>query len=181
MNLKKFIPYDCKKTVYDIDYQQLYDEGRRVILLDIDNTLVPHDVKLPDEKLKILINSILEIGFKIIFISNNHKKRVKLFADAFNLPFVNSAKKPFKGGYKKAIKLSGETNLKKIISIGDQVMTDVYGCNRIGIDVILVDTLKLINERWYTKLNRKIEARLIKRLKKNHYEDYLKIKEIKDL
>ncbi|MCK9471649.1 MAG: YqeG family HAD IIIA-type phosphatase [Bacilli bacterium] len=179
--IENYIPYDCYKTVYDIDYNKLYEKGKKIILMDIDNTLIPYDVSSPEEKLIDLINSILEIGFRIVFISNNHKKRVKAFADIFNSDYVYSAWKPLKKGYKKALKLTKHEHIDEIIAIGDQVMTDVLGANKVGIKCILVKPLKIVNEKWYTKLNRRIENRIINKLKKNHYEEYLKIKELKDI
>ncbi len=181
IKIEKFIPYDSFKTVFDIDYQKLYDEGRKIILMDIDNTLIPYDIDLPKEEVVNLIHKIIEIGFRVVFISNNHKKRVKRFADVFEASYVNSAFKPFKRGYRKALKLTNHETKKDIISIGDQVMTDVYGSNKVGLDCILVKPLKIINEKWYTKLNRKVENSIIKKLEKKHPEAYLKIKEIKDL
>jgi len=179
--IENFIPYDCYKTVYDIDYNKLYEAGTRIILMDIDNTLIPYDVISPDEKLINLIITIKDIGFKIVFISNNHKHRVQPFAQIFASDYVYSAWKPFKKGYKKALKLTDHNHIDEIIAIGDQVMTDVLGANKVGVKCILVKPLKIVNEKWYTKLNRKIENYIINRLKKNHYDAYLKIKECKDL
>lgn len=179
--IKHFIPYDCYKTVFDIDYNKLYEDGKRIILMDIDNTLLPYGVEEPYEELVNLINGIMNRGFKIVFISNNRETRVKPFALRFNCSYVYSAWKPMKKGYKKALKLTNHQSLDEIIAIGDQVMTDVLGANKVGIKCILVKPLKIINEKWYTKLNRKIENSIIKRLKKKHYDVYLKIKELKDL
>lgn len=179
--IENYIPYDCFKTVYDIDYNKLYEEGKRIILMDIDNTLIPYDVSSPDQKLIELINGITSIGFKIVFISNNHKKRVEAFANIFNADFVYSAWKPLKKGYRKALKLTGHDHLNEIIAIGDQVMTDVLGANKVGIKCILVKPLKIVNEKWYTKLNRKIENRIINKLKKKHFDVYTKIKELKEI
>jgi len=181
LKIRNFIPYACYKTVYDINYNKLYEEGKRIILMDIDNTLIPYDVNQPDENLSELINNILKIGFKIIFISNNKMSRVKGFSERFNCPYVFSARKPFKYGYRKALKLVDYQKLDEIIAIGDQVMTDVLGASKMGIPCILVKPLKIVNEKWYTKLNRKLENRIINLLKKKHYDVYLKIKELKEL
>lgn len=179
--IENYIPYDCYKTVYDIDYNKLYEEGKRIILMDIDNTLIPYDVVSPEQKLIDLINQIINIGFRIVFISNNHKRRVEPFARLFNSDYVYSAWKPMKKGYKRALKFTKHKHINEIIAIGDQVMTDVLGANKVGIRCILVKPLKIVNEKWYTKLNRRVENRIIGKLKKNHYEEYLKIKELKGL
>ena len=38
---KKLYPYEYVDSVFDIDYQKLYEKGYRGIIFDIDNTLVP--------------------------------------------------------------------------------------------------------------------------------------------
>ena len=38
----KFIPTIYKETVFDVDYTKLYESGIRLILTDLDNTLVSY-------------------------------------------------------------------------------------------------------------------------------------------
>lgn len=40
--LEKYYPYEYAQSVFQIDYQKLYDRGFRGIIFDIDNTLVHH-------------------------------------------------------------------------------------------------------------------------------------------
>ena len=54
-NIKKFIPNYIYETVYDIDFNKIYDSGKRFILFDLDNTLLPYDVPIADEKLRELL------------------------------------------------------------------------------------------------------------------------------
>jgi HAD superfamily phosphatase (TIGR01668 family) len=179
--LSKFIPFDCYKDVYLIDYNKLYEQGKRLILMDIDNTMVAHNEKYADESLIDLFSKVSKIGFEIIFISNNHYERVSEFSKVFESKFIHSAFKPFSKGYKKALKIAGKKYSKKeIVAIGDQLLTDVLGANRFGIDIILVNTLKMDNEKWYTKLNRVNEEKILKKLRKKYPDAYLKIKEIKE-
>lgn len=55
------------KSVYDIDYKKLYEQGYRGILFDIDNTLVPNQAPA-DNKAKELFKRLHEIGFKEHFL-----------------------------------------------------------------------------------------------------------------
>ena len=55
--------------------------------------------------------------------------------------------------------------INEIAIIGDQILTDVLGGNRIGILTIFVDPLTKKDMIW-TKFNRIIEKRVIKRLSK---------------
>ena len=170
--LKNYIPNDVFRTVFDIDYNKLYEQGKRIILMDIDNTLIPYCKDYPTEELMLLFQKITNIGFEIIFISNNHKRRVESFSQTINSKFINNAMKPFKKGYKKALKYVKPYGRKEIVAIGDQLMTDVLGANRFGIDVILVKPLKRVTEKWYTRLNRRIELRILNKIKKYYPKEH---------
>lgn len=172
--LKNFLPKDVYKTVFDIDYNKLYEAGKRIILMDIDNTLVSYAESEPNERLLALFKHIQDIGFAIIFISNNHKKRVETFARATGARYIENAMKPFQRGYRRALKLVRPLGREAIISIGDQLITDVLGSNRAGIDVYLVKPLAVRTEKWYTRLNRKLENYALRKIKKRYPEVYRK-------
>lgn len=178
-SLKKFIPINCYRTVYEIPYQKLFALGKRVIFMDIDNTLIPYDENLPDGKLLSLLHEIKEIGFQIIFMSNNKEPRVKAFAQAAQSPYVFSAMKPLKKGYRKALKLASVPK-EQVITIGDQLLTDVLGSNRSKLEVILVRAIKKHNEQWFTKFNRKTEIKIINKMKDKYPGTYHKIKEMNE-
>ncbi|HKM29150.1 MAG TPA: HAD family hydrolase [Bacilli bacterium] len=172
---KSFLPYDCYKTIFDINYTKLYDLGKRVILIDIDNTIIPYDLDLPEKQHLTLINNIKTTGFQVIFISNNHYERVQKIALACDVNYVYSAYKPFRKGFKKALKMVNYQDKSEIITIGDQVVTDILGSNLYQLDAILVKPIKKKNERWFTKLNRIAEKRIIKRMMKKYPAMALKI------
>ena len=166
---KHFIPNAHHPTIYDIDFQKLYQEGIRLLLIDLDNTLIPYDQTIPNADLHDFFAGLHHLGFETIIVSNNHKPRVKLFADALEAKFIASAKKPFKTGFKKAIKQSENTYAQdQICVIGDQLMTDVFGAKRLKLSAILVLPIKKKSEKWYTKFNRILENKILKRIKKKH-------------
>ena len=173
--ITKFIPKLCVESVYDINFNSLYDAGKRIILLDLDNTLISYDVSYADEKLKNLLSDLKKLGFKLMVISNNKHERISNFCNDVKIEYVTSAKKPFKKGFKIALKRLNCTNKKEVVSIGDQLMTDILGSNRMGFDSILVRPLKKSTEKWYTRLNRKMEKHVLKRLKKYNEEIYKEI------
>lgn len=174
-----YLPYDCFTTIFDIDYNKLYENGKKIILIDIDNTIMPYDISIPTSKELELFEKIQSIGFKVIFISNNHKNRVKSIADAFNVKYVYKAYKPLKSGFRRALKLIEYSDKKEIITIGDQMITDILGSNRSKLDGILVKPIKRKNEKWYTKLNRISENRVIRKMEKKYPEIAKKIIELR--
>lgn len=176
-SVTKFIPNEIYETIYDIDFNKLYDEGKRFILFDLDNTLLPYDIPLADDKLRKLLFTIKDIGFTILIVSNNSNERVTKFCDDLSLQCITKAKKPLKNGFKRALKKLSFPNKNKVVSIGDQLMTDVLGAKRVGIYTILVKPLKKSNEKWYTRYNRKMEKHVLKRIKKYNYNVYREIEE----
>ena len=182
--IKKFIPSIIEKTIYDINFKELYDNNKRFILCDLDNTLIPYDLEYAEDDLKAKIKEIQDLGFTFIIVSNNHKGRVEKFSADLGLKCFHSALKPFKTGIKKALRYIKKNyypndkikDIKKIvISLGDQLMTDIFASNNVGIDSILVHPLKKKSEKWYTKFNRKMEKFVLKRIKKKAYNVYEEI------
>ncbi len=167
-----FYPDDYQKTVYDIDYPVLLDKGIKLILIDLDNTLIPYDESEPNEKIYDLFKQIETLGFKSVIISNNHLPRVKYFSDKLKSPYIASAKKPLKSGFIKALLFFPEIKKNEVCVIGDQFMTDVLGAKRSGLMVIVVDAIKRKAEKWYTRINRRLEKRVLSRMKKFHNAFY---------
>lgn len=174
---KKFIPTHYFNSVYDINYESLKKEGIKALFFDLDNTVLPYDVPiLPEAETKFLED--LAKDFKVVVVSNSGKKRVKLAVEHLKgIPYVSFAKKPLKFGFKKALKL---VNVKPEDSyfIGDQILTDIYGSNRMKFNgVVLVYPVKKRSDHFITKNNRKLERIVIRKIKKkfpDKYEEVLK-------
>lgn len=176
--INKYIPYGCYMTIFDIPFNKLYENGKKKILIDVDNTMLPYDLEYPTEEIKTLFNEVKKIGFEIVLLSNNNKIRVSKVASELNIDYFAKAYKPLKKGFKRALKkLKCEKD--EVITIGDQLMTDVLGSNRCNLDAILVKAIKRKTEKWYTKLNRKREENVLKRIEKIDKNIYLEIMNIR--
>lgn len=133
---KKFYPYAYVDSVFDIDYEKLYEKGFRGIVFDIDNTLVHHgDDSTPE--IDALFEKIHKTGLKTLLLSNNSEARIRRFIKNIDTPYIYDAKKPETEGYYKAAKLLG-LGKDEIIFAGDQIFTDILGANRCGFANILV-------------------------------------------
>ncbi|MGN1043388.1 MAG: YqeG family HAD IIIA-type phosphatase [Acutalibacteraceae bacterium] len=137
----------------------------RGIILDIDDTLVPHKSSTPNEKIILWIKSIQQNNVKLILVSNNFKKRVESFAKLLNLPYISFGIKPFSHGFKKAIHELGIPK-SEIIIVGDQIFTDVLGANFLGIKSILVDPVSK-SKTFMLKLKRFLEIPIKNKILKN--------------
>lgn len=136
-------PGEYLDSTYQIDYEQLYKEGYRGIIFDIDNTLVPHGAPA-DERAILLFEQLHELGYKTILLSNNKEPRVQSFCEKAGAgDYIYKAGKPKPGGYRSAMEKIG-TDPTNTLFIGDQIFTDVCGANLAGIRTIMV---KPINPR----------------------------------
>lgn len=158
-----FIPDIYQKSIYDINYKKLKKSGIKCILFDLDNTLVPYTTKEPSKEVKDLF-ARLNSDFKLIILSNSGKNRLRPFKQILNVDVAYSSKKPLKGKYKKILEIYGYKK-EEIAAIGDQLMTDVYGANRMGMTSIFVNRIGPV-EPITTRFNRIWERKLIKRFNK---------------
>ena len=111
-----------------LPFAELYEEGLRGIVFDIDNTLVPPDAPA-DERSRELVRRLRALGFRICLVSNNRGPRVQSFAEELGLPFVAKALKPRRYGYRRAMRIM-RTRPEETVSVGDQLFTDIWGANR---------------------------------------------------
>lgn len=176
--IMKYIPMDCYNTVYNVDFNSLYSQGKRFILFDLDNTLAPYDELIMSKQVSEFLNKLTSIGFKIAIVSNNNTKRVKKYLNGYDIPYIARSLKPFFRGYRIMNSMLGAPKKEEVLTVGDQLLTDVYGSNNYGYDVILVKSIKRSNEKWYTKINRKRTKNILKKIKEINEEMYLKIKEV---
>lgn len=161
--MENFIPDIYQKSIYDIDYKKLKHQGIKCLLFDLDNTLIPVNVDVPTKKVKELFAS-LEKDFKLIIISNSGKKRLIPFKEGLNIDVSASSHKPFKKKYLKIMNIY-KFEYHEIAAIGDQLLTDIYGANRVGITSILVNPIGDY-EKWCTKVNRFLESFIYRKLRK---------------
>ena len=152
--LAKFKPDIEASSVYEVDFDRLFDEGIRGLIFDIDNTLVAHDAPC-NEKSDELMSKLLNKGFKIFILSNNDEDRVKLFIENIKIDYIHKAGKPSVKNYDAALE---KMDLKKeeTVAIGDQLFTDCLGAKNAGIKFIKVGLIDK-KEPPHIKLKRILE------------------------
>ena len=136
MFLERFYPDHEVDSAYSIDYSALYQAGKRAVIFDVDNTLVPHGAPA-DDRAKELFGRLHALGYHTLLLSNNKEPRVKSFSDDVGSTYIFKAGKPGRAGYEKAMERMGTTP-ETTIFVGDQLFTDVWGAKNAGIDSYLV-------------------------------------------
>lgn len=158
-----FVPDMYKQSIYTINYKKLKKNGIKCLLFDLNNTIASYEVDYPDNKLRELFFE-LEKDFKVIIISNSSKNRVRPFKEKLNVDSAFSSKKPFKKKYKKIMNLYGFKDTE-IATIGDEILTDIWGGNKMNFTTILVNGISE-DEPFHTRIIRNIESFIIKGLNK---------------
>ncbi|KAA0549333.1 YqeG family HAD IIIA-type phosphatase [Bacillus sp. BGMRC 2118] len=161
--LTNFLPSEHVKTIFDIKAKALKERGIKGIITDLDNTLVEWDRPFATPELIEWFKSMVEEDIKVTIVSNNNKERVEAFAAPVNVPFIFRAKKPMTKAFKQALN-SMKLKSEDVVVIGDQLLTDVLGGNRLGLHTILVVPVTQ-SDGFITKFNRRVERTILKKLK----------------
>ena len=88
------------------------------------------------------------------------------FKEKLNVDVAFSSKKPLKKKYKKILEIY-KFNDSEIACIGDQLLTDILGANRMGFTSILVNRIAS-QEVITTRINRFFEKFFLKKLAKKN-------------
>ena len=170
-----FKPNGYYKHVKDIDYNKLKKQGIKLLAFDLDNTLDIPDIMTKDilPEVSSTLDTLEKEGFDIFIISNNKiQGRVESFAKLRKYEYLEWARKPFLGQYKKSEYIN-KYNKNEICFIGDKIVTDVIGGRRFGSHTILVDPLDDKTVHWYTKImtfSENLFSKIIGFKRGNYYE-----------
>ena len=134
------------------------------LILDLDNTLVAWDSDSPPEEVLSWISEMKDHDIELCILSNSLGKRVQHISRQFKLPFVSKAVKRRKKSFLQAIKVLGLSH-NQVGVIGDQLLTDIWGGNRLGLYTILI-VPRSTSDFITTRVVRFLERFILKRLEK---------------
>ncbi len=141
----------------------LREMGVRGIITDLDDTLAPRNVFLPDEEVTAWVKGLTDAGIPICIVSNNHKKRTEDFATPLALPCFYEALKPSRKAIFKALDRL-QIPADEVALLGDQLFTDMTAAKRCKMKSILVDPVGSYGG-WFVHFKRKLEIPLRKKIK----------------
>lgn len=149
--------------VEDITINYLLENKIKVLILDVDNTLIDYYQNLTEDVIQWAKN-LKGQGMKLYILSNtNNKEKVEKVANKLEIPYKNFAMKPLKKGFLQVQKEVNE-EFEKIAVVGDQLFTDILGGNRCHMHTILIDPINP-KDYWYTAWKRPIENKIKNKLK----------------
>ena len=161
---KKFIPFAHAQSIYEVPVDFYLNNGVKVLLIDLDNTLDSYRLHEPSENAKEIVSKIKETGVIPIIVSNNREQRVKHYADLAGVECIYSAHKPFSKRIRKFLERKG-VSPTEVMLVGDQLMTDVLAARGAHIRVLLTE--KVVKEdQWTTHINRLLDRPIRRHLRK---------------
>lgn len=162
----RLVPDRIFCDINEITPSLLESEGVSALVLDIDNTLAPRYVELPDDALKDWIAQLRRTNIKLYIISNNRTNRVTKFASALDVPFFCNGMKPFPRAFLRAVREMGIPR-EHVAAVGDQIYTDVCGAHLAGIRAWLVNPIDP-SENLIFRIRRRLEKPFLNRYYKQN-------------
>ena len=137
---KHFVPDRQIKHYSELTPELLGSLGIRLLIVDIDNTLVPYTEKLPTDEVKRWIGGLREAGIETAILSNNNAERVALFSGGLGVFAIPKSGKPKKRAVKVVTEHFGIPEAETAL-LGDQLFTDVLCGRRAGVYTVLTDRI----------------------------------------
>jgi hypothetical protein len=161
---KKWTPTWVVESVKDVDPKALKARGINAIITDLDNTLVPwRKYDIAPGVIEWLAKLEVE-GIKICIASNTlHMSRLQELARTMGIPFVDRVRKPWVGGFVRSMDLM-KSDPRTTAVFGDQIFTDVWAGNKLGLKTILLRPPLSKEEFISTQLVRSVENVVIRQL-----------------
>ena len=147
LNLVKahgFEPDYFAPTIEDIDFALLKKRGVKYLVLDVDHTLVPYQAMTLDAKTQVYLNTVQrKYGIERIYLASNSGRDLTAIATSINarsIPSTLFRRKPHKVFFMKVLATIG-CEPHQTAMVGDKLILDVWGANRVGMITILVDPI----------------------------------------
>ncbi len=153
------VAFHCS-SIFDIDPKFL-KENARYLIVDLDNTLDPADVKHPSSRAKSLLNELTSLGLSVHVLSNNTEKRCSEYCEGLPVRYLASAFKYSAFFIRRYLKKE-HIEVKDCLFVGDQIFTDRCYVKKLKGRLILTEPLSE-KDNWVTKIPRFFDKRIRRR------------------
>ncbi|MFI5385498.1 MAG: shikimate dehydrogenase [Fimbriimonadales bacterium] len=152
----RFVPAHAAESLQAIDLDRLWSGGKRLILLDVDHTIVKWKAEEFSPEVLDWIARAKQMGFGLCIISNTRRpQRLQRLSEKLGIETVRGKFKPSRAMFRLAL-IKFKCTSDQAVMIGDQLITDILGANRAGINAIWVRKMEG-KEFAGTKVNRLME------------------------
>lgn len=148
------------ESIFDIDLNELKRQGIKVILSDLDSTVMPSKSgEFPPKVMEWISN--LRKDFDFVIISNNKsEKYINKARSQCDFEVIGFANKPSSKIMKQYLDKKGFSP-KNAVMIGDRPLTDILAGKLLGCKTILVDSITKDTEKPVVRFVRWLERLFI--------------------
>lgn len=149
------------KCIYDIDLEELQNLGIKVIMFDLDSTIMISKSGCYRPETLEWLNEVKE-KFSIAVISNNKcEDYINKVCSVSDFPVIGHASKPNPKKMKEFL-ISLDVKPDEAVMVGDRPLTDIVAGKLLGCKTILVDSINAENENIPTRFVRFLERCFIR-------------------
>lgn len=175
-----YLPDYAASRFEDIPFEDILNEKRRFLCLDLDNTLLPQKGHLVSPAVKKRLRGLRDSGMaeEVCLISNvivpgYRVTRLNRLADELRIDYVVPGffwnRKPKPAPFKTAMALLG-ANPEECVMVGDQIFSDILGGNKLGMTTIWLKPMG--PDHWTTLLvgKRLREKPVVKEIERRFFQ-----------
>lgn len=166
------IPTYLAKTIYEVPVDFFLSRGIKILLCDLDNTLLPYGQSEPSQEAIALKERLDQAGISLVVCSNALGERVKRFSSLLGIEAFGMMRKPLKGPLLRLIKGQG-WDKDALLFVGDQIQTDIKAGNGAGLKTMLTEPFPCKEPIW-TRFHRLFEKSKRKKILEKHLTPYWK-------
>ena len=150
------------ESIYDIDIAELKKRGIRLILFDLDSTLMKSKSGKFSFKTLQFLND-LKANFNLAIVTNNKNENyIQQTRSQIDIAVYSKAKKPNTKTLFLACR-DFKINPARAAMVGDRPLSDILGGKRAGMLTILVDSISKEEENFIVRFARFLERLTIKK------------------
>lgn len=159
--LRPFCPAVYAEHVSELRPEHLLERGIRHVFLDLDNTLTPWRSREVADEVEGWLAKGRAAGLRFCILSNTRNMaRLQALSERLDVPYVRARMKPSRRGFLLGMDRLGATPQDSAM-VGDQLFTDIWGGNRVGMLTIWVRPLHP-REFFGTKISRLLERCILR-------------------
>lgn len=127
------------KDLTETEIDKLKQLGIDGIILDVDNTIRRNMQQIPNCNKEWI--EVLKSKMKVIVVSNGKDEKIEEYFRQNQIEYIGFARKPLKTNFLKACEKI-QLDPKRVLVIGDSVISDIYGGKRNNMKTALVKKVK---------------------------------------
>ena len=144
------------KSIYDINLEELKQNGVKAMLFDLDSTIMASKSAHYTDEMRQWLNIVRENFFMAVVSNNNNEEYIAKVRAISDFPLLFGACKPKTGPVREFLK-KHNVDAKDCVIVGDRPLTDILCGKILGCKTILVDSITASTESKLVRFVRRLE------------------------